>query len=248
MSDPLAAVAAAALFMLLGWWRPRHPRPLLRRDFVTDLAHALVNGPGLDVPLAVVLAGLSTGLAPLGQGLLRAQPTWLQALVLLVLGDLVKWTLHVLQHRVPLLWRFHRLHHSVQQLDALTAIRSHPVEVFVNRLTFATFVLVLGVNPAVVAVYAFLDLLQGLWVHSNTHTRLGWLNRLVATQEFHHWHHADDPAAIDRNFGGFLSIWDWLFGTAYCPSDREINGYGLRELDPPPNGYLGHLLVPLARK
>ena len=123
----------------------------------------------------------------------------------------------VLQHYVPPLWRLHRVHHSTEQLDAISYARTHPLECLLN---------------------------QGLWAHSNTHLRTGWLNYILATQEFHHWHHAKDFRAINKNFGGFLSIWDWMFGTAYCPRDREVAGFGTADLWPPPTRYHDQLLSP----
>src|SRR5690349_14286578 len=59
------------------------------------------------------------------------------------------------------------------------------------------------------------------------------VNYFFATQEFHHWHHADDPQAIDKNFGGFLSVWDWIFGTAYCPQNGTIHRFGLSNTKSP---------------
>jgi sterol desaturase/sphingolipid hydroxylase (fatty acid hydroxylase superfamily) len=65
---------------------------------------------------------------------------------------------------------------------------------------------------------------------------------VLATQEFHHWHHANDAAAINRNFGGFLSIWDWIIGTAHCPRDREVPGFGVTDTESP-RRYRDHLML-----
>jgi sterol desaturase/sphingolipid hydroxylase (fatty acid hydroxylase superfamily) len=243
------AIVGCLLFLILGSLRPRFAQPAVREGMPADLSHAVVNGLLLDVPLALSLGALSSwierafGVGYLG--LLRGTSLWLQAAVFLIGGDLVKWTLHMLHHRVPLLWRLHRLHHCTRQMDALSAARMHPIEVYVNRLVFlALFVLVLGIDPRIALAYSVLDVLQGVWIHSNTHVRLRWLNYVLSTQEFHHWHHADDPAARDKNFGGFLSVWDWIFGTAYCPADRTVHGFGIAEMPSPPTGYRQHLLMP----
>jgi sterol desaturase/sphingolipid hydroxylase (fatty acid hydroxylase superfamily) len=246
---PIIALVGSALFLWLGYRHPRFKQPVLRSGLVADVQHALVNGILLDFPIAVTLKWITVGLgqspATGAPGLLADEPLWLQAGVFLVVGDLVKWVLHMLQHHVPLLWRFHRLHHSTEQLDAISHARAHPIECLLNRVILLTiFIVIAGIDVRIVLCYSVLDLLQGLWIHSNTNVRTGWLNYVLSTQEFHHWHHAKDPQAINKNFGGFLSIWDWLFGTAYCPSDREVPGFGTADLSPPPTRYRDHLLAP----
>ena len=130
-------------------------------------------------------------------------------------------------------------------MDSLSHARAHPLEIVFNRLPFlTTFVVVLGIDLRIIACYSAIDVVQGLWVHSNPHRRTPRLNYFLATQEFHHWHHADDPAAVNKNFGGFLSVWDWVFGTAYCPADREVPRFGTPDLEPP-SGYTEQLLSPL---
>src|SRR5512134_1018210 len=104
---PVVAVAivGSALFLMLGYRHPRFRQPVLRSGLAADVLHALVNGVLLDLPIAVTLQSITTGVGQSpGTGMLRLlanEPLWLQAAVFLVGGDLVKWILHVLQHRVP---------------------------------------------------------------------------------------------------------------------------------------------------
>jgi sterol desaturase/sphingolipid hydroxylase (fatty acid hydroxylase superfamily) len=246
---PVVAIVGTALFLALGYWHPRFRQPVFRSGLVADVLHALVNGVLLDLPIGAALQWITTGVGQVpGMGvprLLANEPLWLQAAVFLLVGDLVKWLLHLLQHYVPPLWRLHRVHHSTEQLDAISYARTHPLECLLNRLVFlTTFIVIAGIDLRVVLCYSVLDLLQGLWVHSNTHLRTGWLNYVFSTQEFHHWHHARDPQAINKNFGGFLSVWDWVFGTAYCPRGREVPGFGTADLWPPPTRYRDQLISP----
>jgi len=238
----LIGCAAGAMFLAAGHFRPLFQQPLLRAGLRADLTHAIVNGVLLDLPMALILRAATPGAF-----LLADAPLWQQIVVFLFVGDLLKWSIHMLHHRVPFLWRLHQVHHSTRQMDALSHARSHPLEFLLNRVPFLVlFVVVLGIDPRVIAWYSAMDLVQGLWVHSNTRLRTGPLKFVIATQEFHRWHHANDPAAIDRNFGGFLSIWDWLFGTAYCPSNRDVPAFGVPGLDPSPS-YRDHLMMPLRR-
>ena len=247
---PAIGVLAAVCFLTAGSLRPRFRQPLLRPGLGADLMHVLVNGALLDTPVAatVRLAQGTIDGSTTAAGVLSQAPLWLQIVVLVLAGDLMKWSIHRLHHRIPCLWRLHRLHHSTTQLDSLSHARSHPLEFLLNRIPFlVTFVVILGIDLRVIAVYSALDLVQGLWVHSNTHVPTPWLNRVLATQEFHHWHHADDPAAVNKNFGGFLSVWDWLAGTAYCPQGRDVPGFGLRGAMPAKR-YWDHLISPFIKE
>lgn len=244
----IGCVAAAAL-LAAGHVRPRVRQPLIREGFAADLTHALVNGVLLDLPVALALravaAGLEDALGARADQPLTHAPLWQQAIVFLLVGDLLKWSIHALHHHVPILWRLHQVHHSTRQMDALSHARSHPVEFLLNRIPFLVlFVVALGVDARVIACYSAFDLVQGRWVHSNTRLRTGPLKFIIATQEFIAGITRTNPAAIDRNFGGFLSIWDWLFGTAYCPSTRDVPGFGIAGVEPSPH-YTDHLLMPL---
>ena len=248
----LIGCVAGATLLAAGHIRPHFRQPLLRAGLSADLTHAIVNGALLDLPMALILraaaAGLLSGIGSPGLLLLADAPLGLQIVVFLFVGDLLKWSIHVLHHRVPFLWRLHQVHHSTRQMDALSHARSHPLEFLLNRVPFLVlFVVVLGIDARVIAWYSAIDLVQGLWVHSNTRLRTGPLKFVIATQEFHHWHHANDPAAFDKNFGGFLSIWDWLFGTAYCPSNRDVPAFGVPGLEPSPR-YRDHLRMPFTAR
>jgi sterol desaturase/sphingolipid hydroxylase (fatty acid hydroxylase superfamily) len=98
--------------------------------------------------------------------------------------------------------------------------------------------------PVLVAHFVFRRF-QGLWVHSNVHMSLGPLRYVIASPEFHHWHHATDPAAFDTNFAGEVPLVDWLFGTLHLPPGQWPETYGIDE--EAPGGYLAQLLWPFRR-
>jgi sterol desaturase/sphingolipid hydroxylase (fatty acid hydroxylase superfamily) len=117
------------VFLAAGYYRPRFRQRLLREGLAADLLHAVVNGVLLDLVLGWLLRSIALGLEPIGAHWLRvlsAAPLWQQGIVLLIAGDLLKWVTHRAQHAIPLLWRLRRLHHSTQELDALSHARSHP--------------------------------------------------------------------------------------------------------------------------
>jgi sterol desaturase/sphingolipid hydroxylase (fatty acid hydroxylase superfamily) len=248
-ADPSPLRVIAGLFVLVVPFErlfPRHCQPLRRPGLGTDLAYALAQ------PLLTVV-GLVVGL---GIGVLSL--AWVPGLVLrplvaavgpaprIVLGfllfDLAAYWVHRWSHEVPFLWRFHMVHHSSQHLDWISGLRSHPLDGALIGVPVA-FLLGAGFTPQVAALPAALLLILGIFAHANVRWRWRPLQRIVQTPEMHHWHHADDPAAHNRNYTGLLPLWDMLFGTFYLPPDRRPEVYGVAE--PLPAGIVGQLRHPL---
>ena len=178
---------------------------------------------------------------------IRAQPVLLQFVELVVLGDLTQYWVHRAFHRVPLLWRFHAIHHSSRALDWLAGSRLHLVDATATRALVA--LPAIGLGFAEPAFYAWLVLLsaQAIFVHANVSFRLGWLEPFLVTPRFHHWHHAAEEQAVDTNFAVQLPWLDRLFGTHYLPEGRWPARYGI-EGDPVPEGFGGQLAYPFAAR
>ncbi len=249
-TKPSAAFAVAALFVVvvpLEKLFPRHPGQRIRRAGLgTDLTFALATPPISFIGLiAAVVAGAVSlawlpGLAL--RPLVRSLPT--PALVILgaVLFDLAGYWAHRLAHENATMWRFHGVHHSSPTLDWLSGIRVHPLD----GLLIGPPVLLLiaaGFPTKVTGAIAGAQLVVGLFLHANVRWRLRPLQRLVATPDFHHWHHANEPDAIHTNYAAFLPIWDQLFGTFRIPQDRQPSAYGID--DPLPTNFVGLLTEPL---
>jgi sterol desaturase/sphingolipid hydroxylase (fatty acid hydroxylase superfamily) len=143
-------------------------------------------------------------------------PLWLEIGCAVILLDLAIWAQHVVTHHVPLLWRFHSIHHIDRDFDASSALRFHPVEILFSAFYKLALILILG--PATLAVIAFEMLLNAsaMFNHANwaLPEKLDQVLRLVVvTPDMHRIHHSVIRAEHDRNFGFCLSIWDRLFGT-----------------------------------
>jgi len=238
------AVAIIALvFVPLEWLLPdrRPPRFSLRR-YRVDVLNALGGGLLIQIGFFAVLAGL-LALFPVGlfSHSVHGLPLWLQVPGVLVLADLGFWIGHRTVHAVPLLWRFHRIHHSSEHLDWLAAYRVHPVDQIFNSIVIGFPLLLIGFSPEAVAVHALVYRWHAILLHSNVRVNLGPLRWLVCTPQFHHWHHADQEDAYDRNFGGQLVVWDRLFGTAnFAPGKPERYGVD----NPPAENFAAHLIGP----
>lgn len=149
-----------------------------------------------------------------------------QVLFFLITHDLYIYWFHRLQHNIKWLWRTHEAHHSVKDVDWLAGSRSHIFEIIINQTIEFLPIILLGADPNVVPIKAFLDAVFGLWIHGNINIRLGWLGKIINTPVAHQWHHADDKIVFYANYATKFSFWDYLFGTAIIP-DRTPDKWGL---------------------
>lgn len=228
---------------------PRHRQRLRRPQLATDMAYALAT-PLLGAVGAVVgllAAGVSLlwlpalGLRPA----VSALPGPLAALVGFVLFDLIGYWAHRLGHEVPFLWRFHRVHHSTEHLDWVSGFRLHPFDGLFVAPAFV-FLVAAGFSPRQTGILAVVQVLAGLFLHANVRWRLQPLQRWIATPEFHHWHHADEPDAHHTNYAALLPVWDLLFATFLIPAGRRPQRYGISE--ELPKGMIAQLWSPFIRQ
>ncbi len=224
--------------------RPLRSRRIPRGTALVDLAHTTVT---TSITAAVLVAATSLlGLLPQ----LAVSSRWFGtlpaplALGLVVLaGDTGYYWTHRAMHRVPALWRFHRIHHSSEEMGWLAAARAHPVDQVLLHLGWLVPLQLLGARSGWFAVYATLLTLQTLLLHSNLDVRLRGLRAVVVTPEFHHWHHTAERDAIDRNFASQLALLDRLFGTCWLPDGRRVRRFGVD--GPVAASFPGQLAQPL---
>ncbi|GMU78178.1 MAG: hypothetical protein AMXMBFR46_09730 [Acidimicrobiia bacterium] len=240
----LALVVLFAVFAPLERLLALRRQRVLRRGLLTDLTHLLVNTPLVSLLMvpAVVLAALPLlWLRPLDlEGLLPAAVSVPLAVVVVLVGQY--WG-HRLAHEVPFLWRFHRVHHSIEQMDWVASARLHPLDqVFTQTIAVVPLVLLGYSAVSLVAVNVGLVLLA-LFQHANVRVRFPGLRWVINTPEWHHWHHAVDVR--NKNFG--LPLVDLCFGTAYLPHDRRAARFGL-DGPAPPESYLRHLAAPFTEE
>ncbi|NJL17723.1 MAG: sterol desaturase family protein [Nitrospira sp.] len=157
----------------------------------------------------------------------REWPVPIQALMMALMVDSTRYWLHRLSHEWGPLWRFHAVHHSPHRLYALNVGRFHPVDKGLQFVLDSLPFIILGVPPAVLSLYFVFYAVNGFFQHSNVDVKLGWLNYLMSGPELHRWHHSMWAQESNNNYGNHLIVWDWLFGTRYLPSDREVEMLGL---------------------
>ncbi len=231
----------------------QHPQKIFRKGFITDLGYyfisSLIPTHVLVVPMAFFAWGLHYvmpgGLHPWVAGL----PFGVRFLAALVVGEFGFYWGHRLMHEIPLLWRFHAIHHSAEQLDWLVNTRAHPVDMIFTRLCGFVPLYIVGLAQPTAQTTDMLPLLfiltgivWGFFIHSNINWRFGWLEWLVATPAFHHWHHTNDGLAfINKNYSAMVPWVDKLFGTFYLPKQWPTK-YGIDE--PMASSLVGQMLQP----
>lgn len=204
---------------------PRRERSYPRkRRWPTNLGMALVDALTVRFLFPVVAVGTAAFADAQGWGLLGAValPLWLEILIAVVVLDLAIYAQHVAMHKVPVLWRLHRVHHADPDLDVTTGIRFHPIEIALSMLYKMGIVLILG--PTAFAVFLFEAVLNAmsLATHANVRLPLGLdrvLRLVFVTPDMHRVHHSVERIETDSNYGFNLSVWDRAFRT-YRPQPR----------------------------
>jgi sterol desaturase/sphingolipid hydroxylase (fatty acid hydroxylase superfamily) len=228
---------------------------VFRKAFSTDLAYYFLSGilPNLllVVPLTAI-AGAMHHFVPSRLYLsVAAVPLWMRLPAAMVVGEVGVYWGHRWSHEIPLLWRFHAIHHSAEEIDWLVNVRAHPVDLIFTRLCGFVPMYVLGLAQPmgnrldlVPILVSLIGTMWGFFIHANLNWRFGWLEWLISSPAFHHWHHTNDgPDRVNKNYAAMLPWVDKCFGTFYLPRREWPVKYGI---DTPMAATLaGQLLQPL---
>jgi sterol desaturase/sphingolipid hydroxylase (fatty acid hydroxylase superfamily) len=237
----------AAIFIPLERLFAMYPKQkLLRRAWFNDLVYWIVNGQIIGLGLAVIITGIIfiSGwlIGESAHAAVTAQPYWLQFIEALILSDAAFYFTHRAFHTIPWLWKFHAVHHSIEELDWLAGARIHPIDQIVTKGISLFPVFALGFSDVVIGAYMLLYTWQTASLHCNTSIKIGPLRWILASPEFHRWHHVKDREFRDRNFAAQLPFIDILFGTMHMPAGQLPSAYGIDE--PMPQNYLLQLVHP----
>ncbi|HEX2911996.1 MAG TPA: sterol desaturase family protein [Chloroflexia bacterium] len=229
----LGFVILAVIFIPLERLRPLYPgQAIFRSGWFTDVIHFFISrvliqvGTYAGAVLFYIL--LHRLLHTPFQAAITSQPAWLQFLEAYLVAETSFYSLHRLSHAVPWLWKFHAIHHSSENLDWLASVRLHPVEMIMVNLTIGVPLALLGFSAQTFGVYTIVSTFLAILNHANVRVSYGPLRWLVADPHYHHWHHANQREAINKNFAG-LPLLDFLFGTLYIPKNIWPQRYGVDE-------------------
>jgi sterol desaturase/sphingolipid hydroxylase (fatty acid hydroxylase superfamily) len=230
-------------FRSRGSWRRAHLAGNLSLSIVT-----LIFNVALGVGGALVSAALRENRIGLLSG--PVVPGAVHLVTAILVLDLSTYLAHALMHRVPWLWRVHRVHHTDPLVDVTTAYRQHPVETLIRMVSLVVPAWILGLTPESIALYRLVSALNALLEHANL--RL-WqpvddvLALAVVTPNMHKVHHSRSHAETDSNYGNIFSIFDRAFKTFTPTARARTVDYGLAGFDEPSAQRFAYLMrLPLA--
>jgi sterol desaturase/sphingolipid hydroxylase (fatty acid hydroxylase superfamily) len=249
----------SVLFLFCERLMPRRKLKVLRKGIWNDLFYLIVNGEYLGVLIGAIAIYViavfdrALDLAHLKEyvymGVMADRPLWLQFLILLIVFDFCQWGIHNLLHRVPWLWEFHKVHHSITDLDWIGHWRFHWFEAMFYKMMLYIPAAFFGFSAVAMFWYAVVSTCVGHFAHSNLRLRIGPLRYIINSPEMHVWHHNHPSAGpFNKNFGLTLSLWDWLFGTAHVPKHRDPQRLGFDGDETFPRSLWRQLLIPITTR
>jgi sterol desaturase/sphingolipid hydroxylase (fatty acid hydroxylase superfamily) len=228
-------------------------QPGLRKDAGLDVFYWLV-GPAVyaGISSSIVIAGFMLifggdvdailAYAANGAAWAGSVPLWVQIILVLIISDIYMYGCHRLFHG-RVLWRFHAVHHSAQDMDWLHAVRFHPVNYVPHALLSSALIMWMGFAPAALLALVPFNYLYSSMVHANLNWTFGPLKYVFASPVFHRWHHTGPDEGGSSNFAPTFPVLDLMFGTFYMPEGKRPGKTGLVEQDMP-SSLSGHLLYP----
>lgn len=190
------------------------PRPLGWRRWPANFGLVALGAAALRFAMPFAAVGAAAWAEARGVGLLQGLPGWAGIAASIVLLDLTIYWQHRVFHRVPVLWRLHRVHHADPELDATSGLRFHPIEIWLSMWVKIAAVVMLGLPPEGVVAFEILLNASSMFEHAairlppRLDAALGWI---IVTPRQHRIHHSERPEETDSHYGFFLSVWDRLF-------------------------------------
>jgi sterol desaturase/sphingolipid hydroxylase (fatty acid hydroxylase superfamily) len=169
----------------------------------------------------------------------------LQLLLALLIVDVFKYWYHRWTHEVPLLWRIHSIHHSLDRLEMLRASYFYPIDIFLTVATGTFAMLMVGASYELIIFHNVFAGITGLLNHSNADLRCGFFDYFLNSPGHHRAHHSVGLPGSQSNYGSFFNFADRIFGTRYLPEDqRSFGRLGLDDSYEMPDTVLGQLAAP----
>ena len=249
LSAGLSCLILFAMFRPLEVAFPANPvQRVFRRYWLTDLFYLLgqylfFNGAvlwALQWSQPWIHSAMPTG----PRNWILSQSMWIQFPMVILIGDVLIYWGHRLQHRYDFLWRFHSIHHTAEHLDWLAAHREHPIDSLYTILLVNLPIFALGFSIQSLAYFAAFRGLWAILIHANVRFPLPPALRIVfGAPELHHWHH--DRSRDSGNYANVSPLIDLLFGTYHCPP-QEPEAFGT--VEPIPQTYFRQMIYPFQKR
>jgi len=178
---------------------------------------------------------------------IQSWPAWSKLLTLFIIADFIQWNTHRLLHAVPFLWEFHKVHHSVKEMGFAAHLRYHWMETIVYKTIQYLPLAMIGFGLQDFFVVHIVTVAIGHLNHANVGWDYGPLKYIFNNPKMHIWHHAKEMPSthpMGINFGISLSIWDYLFKTAYIPHSGKNIELGYDDDNTMPESFWGQIIRP----
>lgn len=175
---------------------------------------------------------------------------WQQFLLMFVLADFIQWSVHLMLHKFPWLWKFHKVHHSVEEMGFAAHLRFHPMETIIYKTALFIPLTMIGFGIKELFFLHAFNILIGHLNHANVNISYGWLKYVLNSPGMHIWHHAKhlpEKHPNGMNFGITLSIWDYLFNTAYVPHSGKNIELGFEDIENYPTQFHQQMTEPFKK-
>lgn len=254
------SVVVWTLELVFPW---RKNQATFRKDFWLDTFYMFFNFFLLNLIILIALSNSTAELfndilGEVGLNLSHLQlfnssdlPKWLGLFIFFLVNDFVQWNTHRILHRVPLLWNFHKVHHSVKEMGFAAHLRYHWMEpVIYNSIRYIPLALIANYNAQDVAIVYFFTIAIGHLNHANLGWDYGLFKYIFNNPKMHIWHHAKvlpEHLSYGVNFGLTLSIWDYLFKTDYIPHNGRDIELGFDNDERFPKDFINQELYPFKK-
>ncbi len=230
---------------------PAYPKQkVFRKEWLLDIGYFLATHLPIQITSFLILlpaTQLSTYLGiPSVLAAIGSLPWLVQILLAIFVADLSQYFVHRIFHTVPFMWKFHAIHHSSKALDWIAGSRAHIVEDVVVR-GFMLVPMMFIFPHGIIVAYLFWVTIHATWAHCNFRPAIKWLEPYIVQPRFHHWHHASQKDAIDKNFAIHFPWIDKIFSTYYFPKEKWPDTYGL-DNEELPSGFWAQTFYPLLPK
>ena len=197
----------------------------ITNGLITLINTASVNIVHIAIPLIAIVASVDVSNGKMGLFNIINFPIWIEIILTVIILDFIIWGQHLLSHKIPFVWRFHRMHHTDRDLDVTTAVRFHPFEIIFSMFIKITSIYILGASA--IAVIIFEIMLNGMAMFNHANLRIPFrieniLRKFIVTPDLHRIHHSIYIDEHNKNFGFSLSIWDKIFK---CYLDQPRDGH-----------------------
>ena len=197
----------------------------ITNGLITIINTASINIVHIFIPFIAIIAAIDVSNEKWGLFNIINLPSWLEIILKIIILDFVIWGQHFLSHKIPFIWRFHRMHHTDRDLDVTTAVRFHPFEIIFSMFIKIAAIYIIGASA--VAVIIFEIILNGMAMFNHANLKISpkleaLLRKIVVTPDLHRIHHSIYIEEHNKNYGFSLSIWDKVFK---CYLDQPRDGH-----------------------